>query len=224
MGELSRKAVPYTPLDRPLKELAVALVTTAGVHRKSDEPFNLEGDERFYVIPGDVAASDLMVTHGHYDHSDADRDINCVFPIERLRELAAEGFIKAVSNKHIGMMGFTKKLSYVYEQTAPAVAQEIERSQADAVVLTGGCPFCHRVVVAVQREIEMRGVPTVLITVRPEESRLMRPPRAICPVGFTLGHSLGPPQQPDLQRRVLVDALRQFEELHLPGSIVEKQY
>jgi len=224
MSELARKAVPYTPVDRPLKELAVALVTTAGVHRKSDEPFNLEGDERFYVIPGDVATSDLMVTHSHYDHSDADRDINCVFPIDRLRELAAEGFIKAVSNKHIGMMGFTKKLAYVYEQTVPAIGQEIERSQADAVVLTGGCPFCHRVVVAVQREIELRGVPTVVITVRPEESRMMRPPRAIYPVGFTLGHSLGPPHQPEVQRRVLQDALRQLEELHMPGSIVEKQY
>lgn len=70
----------------------------------------------------------------------------------------------------------------------------------------------------------MRGVPTVLITVSPESSRIMRPPRAICPVGFPLGHSLGPPHQPALQRRVLEDALRQFEELHLPGSIVEKHY
>lgn len=224
MGDLSRKTVPYTPVDRPLKDLTVALVTTAGVHRTSDDPFNLEGDERFYVLPGDVAVSDLMVTHSHYDHSDADRDINCVFPIERLRELAAEGFIKAVSNKHIGMMGFTKKLGFVYEQTVPAIGREIERSQADAVVVTGGCPFCHRVAVVIQREIEMRGVPTVLITVAPEESRLMRPPRAICPVGLPLGRSLGPPHQPDLQRRVLADALRQFEELHMPGGIVEKSY
>lgn len=70
----------------------------------------------------------------------------------------------------------------------------------------------------------MRGVPTVLITVRPQESGIMRPPRAICPVGFTLGHSLGPPHQPEIQYRVLKDALGQFEELHMPGSIVEKSY
>lgn len=224
MGELSRKAVPYTPLDRPLQELTVALVTTAGVHRRTDEPFNLEGDERFYVFPGDVPTAELRVTHSHYDHSEADRDINCVFPLDRLRELAAEGFIKAVSNKHVGMMGFTKKLGFVYEQTVPAIGQEIERSPADAVVLTGGCPFCHRVAVVVQREIELRGLPTVLITVAPEESRLMRPPRALCPVGFPLGRCLGPAHQPELQRRVLKDALRQLEELHPPGRVVEVRY
>ena len=70
----------------------------------------------------------------------------------------------------------------------------------------------------------MRGVPTVLITVRPEDSRIMRPPRAISPVGFALGHNLGPPYRPDIQRRVLRDALSQLEELHMPGSIVEKNY
>jgi hypothetical protein len=70
----------------------------------------------------------------------------------------------------------------------------------------------------------MRGVPTVLITVRPEESRVMRPPRAIYPRGFTLGHSLGPPHQPELQRRVLKDALSFLKELHMPGSIIERSY
>jgi D-proline reductase (dithiol) PrdB len=224
MSLLSRKAVPYTPVDRPLKGLTVALVSTAGVHRKSDEPYNLEGDERFYVFPGEVAAGDLMITHGHYDHADADRDINCVFPIDRLRELAAEGVIAGVSNKHVGMMGFTKKLTYVYEQVVPAMGKEVERSKADAVVLTGGCPFCHRVAAAVQREIESRGLPTIFITLRPEETRLMRPPRAVCPEGFPLGRCLGPPDRPEIQRRVLLDALHQLEELHMPGSIVELSY
>ena len=222
--QLSRKTVPYTPLDRPLKELTIALVSTAGVHRKVDEPYNVEGDERFYIFPGDVASGDLMVTHSHYDHADADRDINCVFPLDRLRELATEGVIGGISNKHAGMMGFTKKLTYVYEHTVPALGEEIERSQADAVVLTGGCPFCHRVATVVQREIESRGVPTVFITVRPEETQIMRPPRAFCPAGFPLGHSLGLPNRPDLQRQVLVDALRQLEQLHMPGSVVVKEY
>ena len=138
MAALARRAVPYTPVDRPLKELTIALVSSAGVHRKSDEPFNLEGDERYYVFPGDILAGELMVTHGHYDHSDADRDINCVFPIDRLRELVAEGYIKSVSNKHVGFMGFTKKLGEMHERVAPAMAEEIERSQADAAVLTAG--------------------------------------------------------------------------------------
>ena len=76
-------------------------------------------------------------------------------------------------------------------------------------------------IVAVQREIEAKGIPTVLITVVPAESRAMRPPRAVCPAGNTLGRVLGSAGESGKQRRVLIEALRQFESLHLPGSILE---
>jgi D-proline reductase (dithiol) PrdB len=93
----------------------------------------------FRVIDSDVAASDLMVTHHHYDHSDADRDINVVFPIDPLRELVREGLIGAVARLHIGYLGFTMQLKQMYEEVAPQIAEEIEKkSRADAVVLTGG--------------------------------------------------------------------------------------
>ena len=70
----------------------------------------------------------------------------------------------------------------------------------------------------------MRGLPTLLITVEPESSRVMHPPRAVHPVGFKLGNPLGPPHQPDLQRCVLRETLRHFEQLHMPGSIVEVSF
>jgi D-proline reductase (dithiol) PrdB len=80
-----------------------------------------------------------MVTHHHYDHSDADRDINVVFPIDVLRDLQAEGFIRDLARKHIGYMGYTMQLKAMYEGTAPEIANEIDRgSRADVVVLTGG--------------------------------------------------------------------------------------
>lgn len=72
---------------------------------------------------------------------------------------------------------------------------------------------------AVQRAIEMAGIPTVLITVDPEASRPMRPPRAVHPEGFSWGHSLGEANAPELQMEILRGALRQLEELHWPGSI-----
>ncbi len=84
--------------------------------------------------------------------------------------------------------------------------------------------MCHRAVVAIQREIEMRGIPTVLITVSPEESRLSRPPRALSLKGLPLGHSLGPPGEPELQRRVLKDALALFLAPPAPGQIQERAY
>ncbi len=76
-------------------------------------------------------------------------------------------------------------------------------------------------IVAVQREIEGKGIPTVLITVVPAESRAMRPPRAVCPTGHSLGRVLGSAGERDTQRRVLTQALRQFQTLQVPGSIVE---
>ncbi len=135
---MSRKCVPYTPVTAKLAELTVALVSSTGVYVEGQEPFSGNGDETYRVILGEVETAQLRFKHGHYDTSDAERDPNCVFPIQRLRELAQEGFIRKVSNKHIGFKGFSADLKAQYERLAPAIASEIERSQADAVVLTGG--------------------------------------------------------------------------------------
>lgn len=70
----------------------------------------------------------------------------------------------------------------------------------------------------------MIGLPTVLITVIPESSKPAGPPRAIYPKGFKPGNSLGGPHQPDLQRKVLRDALRRWETREEPGTIWELDY
>ena len=70
----------------------------------------------------------------------------------------------------------------------------------------------------------MRGIPTSLITVVPEESALMRPPRALWPVGFKVGASLGGQEQKALQRKVLADALGLLVGPPHPGKIQEIRY
>jgi D-proline reductase (dithiol) PrdB len=135
---MSKRCIPYTPRSRELSQSMFALVSTAGVHLREQEPFNIEGDNSWRVLPGDVQAGQLMITHDHYDHRDADEDINCVFPIDRLRELAAEGIIGGVANKHLGFMGYSQRLREIYEQTAPEMAKLILRSNADAVLMTAG--------------------------------------------------------------------------------------
>lgn len=139
---MSRRCVPYTPPWKPLKEMTIAIVSTAGVHGKDQEPFNTEGDATYRVLPGDVDSTSLVVTHGapedHYDRSELKKDINVIFPIDRLRDLQREGFIGAVGAKHFSMMGYALKLRQFYDDAAPAVAKEVERSGCDAVVLTAG--------------------------------------------------------------------------------------
>src|SRR4029453_16223252 len=98
------------------------------------------GDLGYRIIPEEVDSSQLMVTHHHYDHSDADEDINVVFPIDVLRDLQEEGFIGGIAAKHVGYMGYTMQLKAMYEGTAREIANEIDKgSREDAVVLTGGC-------------------------------------------------------------------------------------
>ncbi len=65
----------------------------------------------------------------------------------------------------------------------------------------------------------MAGIPTILITTDKGSSEQQRPPRAINPAGFKWGHSLGTAANQELQMEVLRTALRQLEELHLPGQV-----
>jgi D-proline reductase (dithiol) PrdB len=70
----------------------------------------------------------------------------------------------------------------------------------------------------------MRGIPTVLITVSPEVSAQMRPPRALYPKGFKVGNSLGRPGMRELQRAVLRDALELLTRNTRPGEVVTREY
>ena len=73
-----------------------------------------------------------------HDADGMTRYINCVFPIDRLRELAAEGMIGGVSDKHLGFMGWSQDFRDLYERAAPEMAKIIMRSQADGVILSAG--------------------------------------------------------------------------------------
>jgi hypothetical protein len=70
----------------------------------------------------------------------------------------------------------------------------------------------------------MKGIPTVLITVSPEVSAQMRPPRALYPQGFNVGNSLGRPGMRDLQQKVLRDALELLSKNTRPGEIITVEY
>src|SRR5207237_5186514 len=87
---ISRKCVPFTPFERELSKSTIAIVTAGGVHLKDQEPFNIAeelGDLTYREILPDVDSSQLLVTHHHYDHIDADNDINVVILLDVLCEL-----------------------------------------------------------------------------------------------------------------------------------------
>lgn len=86
----------------PLREMRLALVTTAGLHMRHDRPFQLDPNDFYRVIPGDVTANDLVMSHlaASFDRSAYQRDLNTVFPIDRLREMVREGVIGSLADFH----------------------------------------------------------------------------------------------------------------------------
>jgi len=132
---------PWNPLTKAIDECRLALITTGGVHLKSQVPFNMDdpaGDPSFREIPSDTAASDLTITHNYYDHSDAQKDINIVFPFERVRTLVTAGDISAVNHRHFSFMGHIKErhLKTLIMETAPRVASVLAVDDVDIVILT----------------------------------------------------------------------------------------
>jgi D-proline reductase (dithiol) PrdB len=129
---------PLTPLAKPLGECRVAMLTSGGVSRKDHPPFNPQArnDLRLDAVENDTAADFFVISDDYYNHGDADRDINCIFPIERLRELAAERVISTVAPHHYsGFMGRTYTRSAVINEAAPALARRLRDESVDAFVL-----------------------------------------------------------------------------------------
>lgn len=118
--------------------MRIALASACGAHLKSDKRFNLAGDTSFRVIPDGTPASDLMVSHGGYDNTDANRDINSMFPLDRLHDLVKEGFIKETAPFHYGFMGGGGDQEVFHDKTGPEIAQRLKEEAVDGVILTAG--------------------------------------------------------------------------------------
>ena len=99
------EAAPWI-VPKPLAESTVAIVSTAGLHRRTDAPFAV-GAADYRLLPGDVDFADVVVSHisTNFDRSAYQEDPNVWFPLERLREMAADGEIAGVSNWHYSFMG-----------------------------------------------------------------------------------------------------------------------
>lgn len=224
MLNIARRCVPFTPFDKDLATATVTLVSATGVFGPDHEPFPAEdpGDVTYRVIDGPTETSTLRIVHGHYDHSEADTDPNIVFPLDTLRELAAEGVIGAVNDKHYSY-GFTTRLKELYDTTFPEIADKIERSKTKLVLLTAGCPeTCHRSIANMAREIEARGVPTLIISASPAATESVRPPRAMTFQGSEIGRIVGRAGDRAKHKAVVRAALEMFTHDTPPGRVVTK--
>jgi D-proline reductase (dithiol) PrdB len=97
-----------------------------------------QGDPSFREIPADSSRGNLTITHNYYNHTDADKDINIVFPIERVPDLKKSGDIGEVNCRHFSFMGhiLDRHIHTLMRDSAPRVASGLKADGVDIVILT----------------------------------------------------------------------------------------
>ncbi len=118
----------------PLARRKVALISTAGLHRRADKPFGL-GASDYRVIPADTPSADLVMSHmsTNYDRTGFQQDWNVVFPLDRLREMCAAGDFGSLARHHYSFMGATDVLAL--EPQARRLARRMRDEGVDAALL-----------------------------------------------------------------------------------------
>jgi D-proline reductase (dithiol) PrdB len=128
---------PLHRLDRPLRECRVTLLTSGGISQCAMPAWDpmARNDHRLDAIPADVSTADFQIHDAYYDHKDAERDINCQFPIDRLRELLDTGEIGSLAARFwSGFMGRIYDRSKVIGESAPAFVEQLRNDEVDLLI------------------------------------------------------------------------------------------
>ena len=126
--------VPLAPLRKPLSECRVAFISTSGVQPKNSMPFDTVhpvGDYTFRRVPSSSRVDDLEIHQLKYPTVGAHRDLNVIFPIERLRELVDEGVIGAVTDNFFTFIGYNMDPERLERTLAEDIADAVSAEGAD---------------------------------------------------------------------------------------------
>ena len=117
-----------------LSQRRVAIVSSAGLVVRDEDPFRGR-DPHYHAIPATTRPEDLLCSHIsiNFDRTGLQEDWNVAFPIERLRELAAEGTIGSMADTHYSFMGATDPLEM--ERYARELAGRLKQDNVDSVLL-----------------------------------------------------------------------------------------
>ena len=131
---------PFTPTKKPLAESCISLIASSGIFRDDQEPFEPNGwpvnEVGIRLIPKETDAKRLDMHYNYYDHRDAMKDMNCVFPLERLRDLEKEGVIGRLAPSMISLgMGRTYKRSLIHKVLIPKITEILHDQEVDGVLV-----------------------------------------------------------------------------------------
>jgi len=119
----------------PLAQRRVAIVSSAALIRRGEKPFPF-GSPECRFLPASLSASDILMSHVsiNFDRAGFQRDPNVVYPIDRLRELEADGVIGGIADTHFTVMGSTDPVGMA--ATADQIAGQLRQEKIDSVLLS----------------------------------------------------------------------------------------
>jgi D-proline reductase (dithiol) PrdB len=129
---------PWAPFQKSLDQARIALISSAGIFKDDQKPFDPWAVNDFSIreIPADTPPERLKLHHNYFDHRDALKDLDCVFPIRRLESLAESGLIGSLAPRAITLgMGRLYKRTAMLNETVPEILKVLDKQQADAVLL-----------------------------------------------------------------------------------------
>ena len=128
---------PFARPGKPLSACRVAIVTTAGLHRRDDRAFG-PGEQTYRVIAADTPAADIVQSHTSLDFDRAAimRDLNVTFPIDRLRDLVSRGALGGLPPNNYSVMGALRDTARIEAETGPDLGRRLSDEGVDAVLIT----------------------------------------------------------------------------------------
>jgi len=128
---------PFVRPAKPLGACRLAIVTTAGLHRRGDRLFG-PGDQTYRVIASDTPTADIIQSHTSigFDRVPTMRDVNICFPIDRLRELVARGELGGLGPSSYSFMGAQREVARIEGETGPEVGRRLRDEGVDVALIT----------------------------------------------------------------------------------------
>ncbi len=128
---------PFLPLSARLAECRLAIVTTAGLHLRSDKPFGPR-EQTYRVIPSETPTENIVQSHTSigFDRVPIIRDINISFPIDRVRELVVSGELGSLAPNCYSFMGAQREVDRFETESGPEVAQRLRNEAVDLALIT----------------------------------------------------------------------------------------
>ena len=192
---------PFHPLQKPLNQSVLGLITTAVPFDASKgpqgpgAPYNAAA--KFYQpyqkpINSDL---DLRIAHVGIDRKNADmEDSHCWFPIEAAKDAVQSGRVKALSPHFYGLPT-NRSQRHTLETDAPLILEMLRADKVDVAVLIPNCPVCHQSQSLLARYLEANGISTVVMGAAKDIVEYCGVPRFLFS-DFPLGNAAAKPNDP----------------------------